>query len=385
MTTSNQSPDKDMNIVLPTLKDIIAAVVQAAEAGSLEEVLERINRVAQELVNARYAALGVPDGQGGLRYFKTAGMTPEEIDRMPHPPEGHGLLGAIMNERTVLRLSHMQEDERSSGFPEHHPHMENLLGVPIQVGQQLFGMLYLADRRDGQPFSEQDEWLVETLAGYAALAIASVQLSEQQNRLVLLEERERVAMELHDGTIQSLYAIGMQLQLMRLDDTITTEEVGKAINELDTVIEDIRGYILDLKVANYQTQTIREALYDIIVRLRARDCVNVVVHAPDELPVFAPPVFEAVCQIAREALSNVMRHARADTVTIHADQRRDVFELTIADNGRGFDMNDPDLTYGGMGLRNIRQRARNHEGLLDIDSSPDHGTRVTLRIPLHRG
>ncbi|NJL55988.1 GAF domain-containing protein [bacterium] len=280
-----------MNIVLPTLKDIIAAVVQAAEAGTLEEVLERINRVAQELVNARYAALGVPDGQGGLRYFKTAGMTPEEVARMPHPPEGHGLLGAIMNERQVLRLDQMQDDERSAGFPENHPHMRSLLGVPIQVGQQLFGMLYLSDRRDGQPFTDQDEWLVETLAGYAALAIAGVNLSEQQNRLVLLEERERVAMELHDGTIQSLYAIGMHLQLMRLDDDISSEAVGKAIEELDTVIEDIRGYILNLKVANYQTQTISEAMQDIVVRLRARDCLDVTIQAPDELPVFAPPVF----------------------------------------------------------------------------------------------
>lgn len=378
--TSNQSPDKDMNIVLPTLKDIIAAVVQAAEAETLEEVLDRINMVAKDMVNARYAALGVPDGKGGLRFFKTAGLSDEEVAAIPHPPEGLGLLGAIMRDREIIRLEDMADDPRSSGFPDNHPEMHSFLGMPIQVGQQLYGMLYLSDRLDGRPFDEQDEWLVETLAGYAALAIAGVQLSEQKNRVILLEERERVAMELHDGTIQSLYAVGMQLQLMRLSGEVSFDALGHAITDLDMVIEDIRSYILNLKEANYRKQTIREAFEDIVVRLHARNSLDVTVNAPDERPYFAAPVFEAVCQIAREAVSNILRHAGASTATISAEQSPEQFTLVVEDDGVGFDMNDQ---KSGMGLRNIRQRARICEALLDIESQEGGGTRVVLRIPLH--
>lgn len=379
MMTSNQSPDKDMNIVLPTLKDIIAAVVQAAEAQTLEEVLDRINVVAKEMVNARYAALGVPDGKGGLRFFKTAGMSNDQIDAIPHPPEGHGLIGAIMRDREIIRLEDMTDDPRSSGFPINHPEMRSFLGVPIQVGKQLYGMLYLSDRVDGRPFDEQDEWLVETLAGYAALAIAGVQLSEQKNRVVLLEERERVAMELHDGTIQSLYAVGMQLQLMRLSGDLSSDALGAAISDLDMVIEDIRGYILNLKEANYRQQTVLEAMEDIVVRLRARESLDVIVDAPDERPYFPAPVFEAVCQIARESLSNVLRHAQASSVRLVAEQSSEQFILVIEDDGVGFDMKNQD---NGMGLRNIRQRARICEALLEIDSDQGEGTRVVLRIPM---
>ena len=110
----------------------------------------------------RYAALGVPDGKGGLRYFKVAGMTPEQIAQLDHLPVGKGLLGAVMTDRNNIRLENMADDQRSAGFCPAHPVMTSFLGVPIQVGQQLFGILYLCDRVDGQPFSEQDEWLVET-------------------------------------------------------------------------------------------------------------------------------------------------------------------------------------------------------------------------------
>src|SRR5687767_2718972 len=208
---SNQLPETDMTNILASLKDIAEAVMRAAEAGTVEQVLERIAEVTQQLVNARYVALGVPDGTGYLKYFKVVGVTPAQIHEIGHYPIGLGLLGVIMNERQMLRLVDMKDHPHSVGFPPHHPKMTSLLGVPITLGPILYGMLYLCDRRDGQPFTEQDQWLVETLAGYAALAIAGVQLAEQQGRLILLEERDRVGRELHDGIIQSLYAMGMQL------------------------------------------------------------------------------------------------------------------------------------------------------------------------------
>src|SRR5258705_12743753 len=235
---SDTYPEKrDTSVILAQLKDIASAVMYAAEAGTLETVLERIAQVSLQLVNAQYAALGVPDGKGGLRFFKVAGLTPEQAAHLTHLPRGGGLIGAIMEERKSIRLSKMQNDPRSAGFCAAHPEMTSLLGVPIQIGQQLFGTFYLCDRLDHLPFDEQDEWILETLAGYAAVAIASSQLNEQQSRFALLEERERIGMELHDGIIQSLYGIGMNLDLMRLSGGASETELGTTIANLNEVIE----------------------------------------------------------------------------------------------------------------------------------------------------
>ena len=122
MTPSDTHPQNyDTSVILPQLREIASAVMYAAEAGKLEVVLERIAQVSQDLVNARFAALGVPDGRGGLRYFKTTGLTPEEHSRLTHLPRGNGLIGAIMQERKAIRLERMQDDERSIGFCKAHP------------------------------------------------------------------------------------------------------------------------------------------------------------------------------------------------------------------------------------------------------------------------
>ena len=280
---SNSTP-----IILAQLKGIATAVMYAAEGGSLEQVLERIAHVSQDLVNVRYAALGVPDGKGGLRYFKVAGMTPEEIAQLDHLPVGKGLLGAVMSDRSSIRLENMADDQRSAGFCPAHPVMTSFLGVPIQVGQQLYGILYLCDRVDGEPFSELDEWLVETLAGYAALTIAGSLLAEQESRLTLLEERERIGMELHDGIIQSLYAIGMHLDLMRMSGKSTEEPMVEVLHSLNGVIEDIRRYIMNLPRGGDHKKTIADWLQEVIDRLRPPETLQIELNAPDSLPLFTP-------------------------------------------------------------------------------------------------
>ena len=379
--TSNKTPQKEVTIVLGTLKDIAEAVIHAAEAGSLKQVFQQIAYVAQQLVHSRYAALGIPSEHGTMMYFEVVGLEPEAVKRISHPPIGRGLLGLIIEEREILRLEHMSEHPRSVGFPENHPYMDRLLGVPVQTGQQLFGMLYLTDRLDDQPFTQEDQWLVESLAGYAALAIAGTQLSEQRGRLMLLEERERVGMELHDGIIQSLYAIGMQLQLLKLTQPAVGDDVSKATHSLDAVIEDIRHYILNLKVATYEQQTLRSALQDVVARLHVPDSLRIQISAPDRQPPFSPPVVEAVCQIAYEAISNIIRHADATEAQIETSEDIAQFQMVIRDNGRGFSLSS-DSEHEGLGLRNMMQRARIYGGEVVLDSTPGGGARLTLRLPL---
>jgi signal transduction histidine kinase len=378
--TRDDLPQKDVTNILTTLKEIAEAVIHAAEAGTLKQVFQRIAYVAQQMVHARYAALGIPDDDQAMLYFEVVGLTPDEIRQIGHPPVGRGLLGVIMQERQVLRLEHMREHPRSVGFPPHHPPMDRLLGVPVQAGEQLFGMLYLTDRLDGEPFSAEDQWLVESLAGYAALAIAGTSLSEQKERLALLEERERVGRELHDGIIQSLYAIGMQLQLLRIKQPTLGDDLSKATQNLDHVIEDIRSYILNLKIASYEQQTMHDCLANALARLHIPDTLALRLDAPHRQPPFAPPVVDAVCQIAYEAVSNIVRHAEATRASILVSEGDGVFEMVVTDNGRGISSDVSDAG-GGLGLPNMMQRARIFGGELIISAADGGGTRVRLRLP----
>jgi len=234
----------DMTSIVKQLNEISSAVMYATEGIDLEDVLKRIAEISRNLVQCKYAALGIPDNNGGLKYFKVSGISDEDAAKMDHLPRGHGLIRAPMRERKVIRLPRMQDDERSVGFPEHHPSMTSLLGVPIQMGEQLFGVLYLSDRHDGKPFTDEDQQLIETMAGYAALTIVGAMSNEQQSQLKVLEERERIGMELHDGVIQSLYGLGMQVDLMRLDDDLHADQLIPIVEGLDTIISDIRGYIM---------------------------------------------------------------------------------------------------------------------------------------------
>jgi two-component system, NarL family, sensor histidine kinase DevS len=378
---SDENPQKNnTNAILAQLNSIASSVMYAAEAPKVEEVLERIAQISKDLVNAKYAALGVPDHSGGLTHFKVAGMTPEQIARMDHLPYGYGLLGAIARERRIIRLERMQDDSRSAGFCQAHPQMTSLLGVPILVGQQLFGILYLCDRIDGQPFSQQDEWLIETVAGYAALAIAGSELTQQHHRLTLLEERERIGMELHDGVIQSLYALGMQLDLLRMNGKASVDDLTDSINMVNLAIDDIRRYIMDLHRTSQQQNTIYEYLDDILKHLHSPETTVIHLDAPHEKPTVAPATFEAICQMANEAISNALRHSQASTINILAIQNTNVFQITIADNGKGFDVNDL-ASQDGLGLRNIRKRAALYGGQVHIEALPGKGTRLTISIP----
>jgi signal transduction histidine kinase len=241
-------------------------------------------------------------------------------------------------------------------------------------------MLYLCDRIDGQPFTEQDEWLIETMASYACLAIAGSELGEQQSRLTLLEERERISMELHDGVIQSLYAIGMHLELARTGGTVRKSDLDKPINDLNNVIEDIRRYILNLQARDQRLKTIFQSFRELVSRLNIPAEIEVTIDASDDYPPFTWGVFEGVCQIVNEAVSNVLRHADAKHVQITARETEHLFEAMIADDGNGFDLDKSHHT-NGLGLKNIQQRAMLYGGRVTIETSPGSGTRIIVTIP----
>jgi len=145
---------------------------------SLETLLSRIVRLAQAQVQAEYAALAIRDEAGKVTQFIHSGMSEEELHLMPHPPEGKGLLGELQHKHTVIRIPDISADPRSAGFPDYHPQMTSMLGVPISTGEKILGQIYLTNKLGEDEFSKDDERLMKTLAAYAAVAITNTQLYE---------------------------------------------------------------------------------------------------------------------------------------------------------------------------------------------------------------
>lgn len=163
------------------LRSLMRANAAVVEELDLAAVLRRIVDAALELVGARYGALGVISPDGRLEQFIHAGMPEEDAARIAHLPEGHGLLGAVIDSADVIRLPELSADARSVGFPDHHPAMSSFLGVPIRVGAEVYGNLYLTEHPDGV-FTEQDEELVTSLAATAGIAIANARLFAESER-----------------------------------------------------------------------------------------------------------------------------------------------------------------------------------------------------------
>ena len=351
---------------------------------SLPRTLKAITDIARELVQARYAALGVPNEDGTLKAFTTSGMDAETITRMDHEPRGIGLLGAVLESDEPIRLDDLTKDPRSVGFcGGPHPLMMRFLGVPIISRGERLGNLYLTDPLDGQPFSEDDERLIVLLSKHAAVAIENARLSEQLQTLALSRERDRIGMELHDGVIQSVYAVGMKLEILRGQFPMTPEQetqYDSILEDLNQIIEDIRLYIRNLRTARDEQATFKQRLDNLARHFRDFARVDVTVDIPPALRTLNDRQRHSLTQIVREALSNVARHAQATQVKVKVREVGHDVALTIRDDGVGFDpakLRDP----VSFGLNNMRQRALQLGGTFAIDSEEGQGTLITIKVP----
>src|SRR6476660_1665252 len=298
-----------------------AASLELVKDISLDHLLERIAAVACEQANARYAALGVLDKDGKLVKFISVGMTDQEIKRMPHPPVGKGLIGELMNTENPLRVPVIKEHPRSVGFPAHHPEMVSFLGGRILSANNKLGQLYLTEKIGGAEFTADDEKIIQMLAAYAAAAIQNARLHENTHRLAVLEERERIGMDLHDGIIQAIYGVGLSLESalhsFEDDPADAKTRVQRSIESLNQAIRDLRGYILDLRPRQMGNEGLMSGLKRLITEFRANTLANVQLTANEnelkDLPQAHSMVLFHICQ---EALANVAKHAKDKKVDI---------------------------------------------------------------------
>ncbi|MEZ4593495.1 MAG: GAF domain-containing sensor histidine kinase [Chloroflexota bacterium] len=352
---------------------------------TLDKVLQQIVDVARELADAQYAALGVPNSHGYLETFIDSGMSPDEAAGIPHLPKGLGLLGAIIKERRTIRVPRISDDPRSVGFPEGHPPMMPFLGVPVIAGRETVGNLYLTNKIGADEFTQMDADLVEMLAAHAAVAIQNARLYEQVGRLAIVEERTRIGMDLHDGIIQSIFAVGLTLESTKLSLHHNPEDadylLSQAIEGLNSTIRDIRNFILDLRPHRFQGN-LEQGLGRLVREFQANTMVAVSLSAQQEALAKVPaPVARSLFLTTQEALANIARHAHAEQVLINIEAQDENVILRVSDDGRGFDMASKNYSVG-HGLSNMRARAEDLNGSFSIKSTLGKGTTVKLVFPL---
>lgn len=372
-------------------KLIEAGMTLSAEL-SLAAVLQRIVEIAADICGARYGALGVLSADGTrIDEFITTGMSGDEVAKMDHPPVGEGILGVLITDRVSLRLTDIQEDARASGFPAHHPPMHSFLGMPVMAKGSVFGNVYLAEKTDAGGFTAEDEEALRVLAIQAGVAVENARLYEEAvgarrdlERLAVMEDRERIARELHDGAIQSLFAVGMGLQGMAQEATDETARarVQQAVDEIDRVIRDLRNYIFGLRPGILADRQLDEAIHALAQDLQDRSGVVTIVDVDPDVAASLSSFAGEIVQLIREALSNVGRHADAATCRVTVHRRHDdeaLAEVIIDDDGNGGATAE---NGAGQGLPNMRDRAARIGGDVQVVSIPGEGTTITVALPL---
>ena len=258
-------------------------------------------------------------------------------------PRGHGLLGLIIRENRSFRIPDIAVDPRRYGFPPHHPPMHSFLGVPVTVKGRSVGNLYLTEQDRRRRVLRGRPALVETFAVHAGIAIENARLHEQVQRLAIVDERERISKDLHDGIIQNIYAVGLSLEdvpeLVRSDPDEVERRVERAIDSLHLTIRDIRNFIFGLRPELLSGTTLITGLVAIVEEFRHNSMIDVELHVgdmetePDDDDHRAPARRrQRVAQQRRASFGRDSRHGLRRVPTA-----RTACRLVVEDNGHGFD------------------------------------------------
>jgi signal transduction histidine kinase len=346
---------------LEAIRAITTAILAGTDTG---ELLSQVVGHARRLVDADLATLALPAGSDRLVIEAADGLLADELRGTTFPASG-SVTGEVIRTGKAVALADAGADDRTAQ-PVVAAGLGPALFIPLGVRGHILGSLTVANASGGPPLREAAVQLVETFAEQAAVALEHARLQGQLHRLAVLEDRERIAKGLQ-GT--ALLAGSEELRA-RIQD---------AVEELDRVIRDLRNYIFGLRPGILADRQLDQALQGLVEEFGQR--TGVVAIAEIDPAVAAELTGRAgdVVQLAREALSNVSRHAQAATcrVSLYRDQGGAILE--VDDDGRGFDPATP--TGTGQGLRNLRERAERLGGHTEISSTTGQGTRVRVTIP----
>ena len=367
------------------LEAVSSAVLAVTQQLSVREVLQTIVAAARSLLDAEYAALGVPDEAGTFAEFVADGVTDEQWRAIGPVPRQHGMLGAILRERRSQLLTDVRADPRYRGWPAAHPIIKDFLGVPILSGGadgEILGAIYLGNRRAAGGFSGDDERVLRVLAAHAAIALTNARLYERSRELTIVEERQRIARELHDAVAQKLFSLRLTAEAAR---ALVVEDPDRAAAELETVrrlaadaLDELHQVVIELRPADLAGDGLVAVLrkqVDILNRVHDAK-VTIVGGEWRRLPLDQE---EGILRVVQEALHNALRHAAASTITVRLEaSATDGVRVAVVDDGVGFDMSAGPAGAHRLGLASMRDRARAMGCRLTVSSHPGRGTTVAL-------
>ncbi|MBL1106399.1 GAF domain-containing sensor histidine kinase [Streptomyces sp. 5-8] len=371
----------------------LAAVSSALLAMSrhleVRDVLKTIVASARELLDAQYAALGVPDDHGGFAQFVVDGVSDDQWRAIGPLPRQHGILAAMLHEAKAERLADVRRDPRFEGWPDAHPDLVDFLGLPIKDGEEVLGALFLANKRCPKPegscgFTQEDEGLLAILAQHAAIALTNARLYERSRELTIAEERSRLAQELHDAVSQKLFSLRLTAQaaaaLVDRDPARAKGELHQVASLAAEAADELRAAVVELRPAALDED-------GLIATLRTQ--TQVLDRAHTARVTFTSNGFralpasqeEALLRVAQEALHNALRHSGAAHVDVSVERRGGGAVLRVTDDGDGFDPTAVRRAGRHLGLVSMRDRAGGVGGALTVESAPGKGTTIEMEVP----
>lgn len=366
-------------MVISRLSALSEAVIDVAKGEDLSASLRRLVENAVIISEATYGALGAISPDGRLEEFTYVGLSEESADEIEKFPEGKGLLGHLLKHPTPLRLASIKSSEASVGFPEGHPAMNSFLGVPIRIRDEVYGSLYLTEKKGGLEFTEEDEQLVIVLASAAGIAIDSARGQAAQNQIVVLAERDRIGRDLHDLVIQRLFATGVSLQVVIKDELVPIQDlkiIQETIDNLDLTVQQIRNTISELQIPG-PIAGLRGLIQEEIAIFQGKNAI----HISSE---FQGPIDSSVhgalgehsIAVVRELLTNAIKHSRCRHIDVSISANEGQFEVQVSDDGIGY--------VEGLrksGLSNLEERAKESNGTFSITKKAPQGTRARWVAP----
>jgi signal transduction histidine kinase len=371
----------------------LAAVSTALLAMSrhleVRDVLKTIVASARELLDAEYAALGVPDDHGGFAQFVVDGVSDAQWKAIGPLPRQHGILASMLRDAKPERLADVREDPRFEGWPSAHPDMSDFIGLPVKDGDEVMGALFLANKRCPRPeggcgFTEEDEQLLGILAQHAAIALTNARLYERSRELTIAEERSRLAHELHDAVSQKLFSLRLTAQaaaaLVDRDPDRAKGELQQVAHLAAEAADELRAAVVELRPAALDEDGLVNTLR---TQIKVLDRAHSARVTFDSCGIRALPATqeEALLRVAQEALHNALRHSGAAQVDVVLVRRGQGAVLSVTDNGRGFEPRAVRRAGRHLGLVSMRDRASGVGGRLSVESEPGKGTTVEMEVP----
>jgi len=300
---------------------------------------------------------------------------------------GEGFVGLVAESAKPLLSNALQQDMRYLRRQVIHAGFQSVACIPLTAHGNVVGVLGVATRHMGR-LNQREIGLLTSIGTWAGIAIENVRLNQHERRLAVLEERERIGMDLHDGIIQSIYAVGLALDYARMEVESNPKKalvkLEQAIEGLNSTIRDIRTYIMDLRPRQFRGENLRDSLQRLIDETRLNTHLEISLNGPEDGELILPTVIAtALFHICQEALANIAKHAQAKVAKINLWTAPGRVQIEISDDGVGFDLPQKRMALG-HGLANMLTRAHKVGGDIEITSEPGKGTSILAWAPLNQ-